>query len=251
MKILITNDDGIQSPGIQSLRKVLSSKHDVWLMAPDGDRSGFSQSITLRDPVKIVKLDNQIYSCSGTPVDCVVYGYSNFLDKDFDLILSGINIGPNLGTDILYSGTAAAARQGALKGVPSIALSLNQFKGPFHFDLISEYLMDRLENLVSLWDDSCFLNMNFPETMDMNTEMKWCWPAVRTYRDEIVQFQAPREPDTAYCMLKGNLIASDESDGSDVLAVHSGHVSISAIRLAPAVVPHIGTIPEKEGICCG
>lgn len=250
MKILITNDDGIQSPGILSLREVLSRKHDVWVMAPDGDRSGYSQSITLRDPVKIVKIEEKMYSCSGTPVDCVVYGYSNFLARDFDLVLSGINIGPNLGTDILYSGTAAAARQGALKNLPSIALSLSQFEGPFNFDVISEYLMERLENLVSIWDKSCFLNMNFPPEMEKNTEMKWSTPAVRTYRDEVVQFPAPRDPDSTYCLLKGNLIHSEEEEGTDVMAVHSGYVAISAIRLSPSIVPHIGIIPEKEGICC-
>jgi len=249
MKILITNDDGIQSPGLLNLRDVLSREHEVWVVAPDGDRSGFSQSITLREPVKITEQGPGMYSCSGTPVDCVVYGQGGFLKENFDVILSGINIGPNLGTDILYSGTAAAARQGALKNIPSIALSLNQFEPPFDFNPVSEFVLSQLEKLVSLWDDSCFFNMNFPPVMDENSEMKWCWPTRRVYHDEVVQFQAPREKGT-YCFLKGNLVHTEEETGSDAQAVFSGHVAISAICLSPSIVSHIGNVPEKEGSVC-
>ncbi len=249
MKILITNDDGIHSPGIRSLKKILSEKHEVWLLAPDGDRSGYSQSITLREPVKIKKLEDRVYSCSGTPVDCVAYGYRGYLQDDFDLLLSGINIGPNLGTDLLYSGTAAAARQGALKHLPSIALSLNKFEPPYDFDTISAYLMERLEYLVSLWDESCFLNMNFPAEMAPDTDLLWCRPAFRDYRDKVVQVPAPRDENSTYCFLKGNLVQSEDEEGTDVQAVHSGQAAISAVRVAPSIVSHIGNVPEKAGNC--
>jgi len=248
MKILITNDDGIQSPGLQNLKDVLSSRHDVWVMAPDGDRSGYSQSITLRDPVKITCVDSRSYACSGTPVDCVVYGLGGFLDVDFDLVLSGINLGPNLGTDLLYSGTAAAARQAALKKVPSLALSLDRFLPPYNFTVISEYLLENLEELVSHWEDSCFLNMNFPGEMNENSCLEWTRPAVRNYQDEIVQFQPPRDSGT-YCFLKGSLITSEEEEGTDALAVKRGNISISAVRLSPAIVPHIGRVPDSAGVC--
>jgi len=249
MKILITNDDGIESPGLLNLKEVLSRIHDVWVLAPDGDRSGYSHSITLREPVKIVEKGSGMYSCSGTPVDCVVYGQGGFLGETFDVILSGINIGPNLGTDILYSGTAAAARQGALKKVPSIALSLNQFDPPFDFTPVSEFVLNELEKLVSLWDDSCFFNMNFPRIMNEHSVMKWCWPAHRQYKDEVVQFQSPRNHGT-YCFLKGNLVDTKEGKGSDAQAVFSGHIAISAISLSPSIVPHIGQVPEKERSAC-
>jgi 5'-nucleotidase len=249
MKILITNDDGIQSPGILSLRDILSRDHDVWVMAPDGDRSGYSHSITLKEPVKIKQKEPRLFSCSGTPVDCIVYGQGGYLEEEFDVILSGINIGPNMGTDILYSGTAAAARQGALKNTPSIAISMNKFVPPFDFDSISEYISTSLEKLVSLWEEGCFLNMNFPEKMDVTSEMKWCRPARRIYKDEVVMFQSPRDEGT-YCFLKGNLIQSENEEGSDVKAVQSGHVSISAISLAPSIVPHIGKLSEKAGSVC-
>jgi broad specificity polyphosphatase/5'/3'-nucleotidase SurE len=93
------------------------------------------------------------------------------------------------------------------------------------------------------------LNMNFPDKMVENSEMKWCWPAKRIYRDEIVQFQPPREKGT-FCFLKGCLIQSEEEEGSDALAVHSGFVSISAISLSPSIVPHIGSVNEKAGSVC-
>jgi 5'-nucleotidase len=249
MKILITNDDGIMSPGLLSLRDVLSSKHDVWVMAPDGDRSGFSHSITLREPVKILEQESRMYSCSGTPVDCVVYGIGGFLKETFDVILSGINIGPNLGTDILYSGTAAAARQGALKKVPSIALSLNQFLPPFDFTPISEFVLANLEYLVSQWDESCFLNMNFPQDTTENCSIKWCHTSKRLYKDEIVQFKSPRNSGY-YCFLKGSLINTEEEEGSDAEAVFSGHIGVSAICLSPSIVSHIGEVPEKAGTVC-
>ncbi|MDC7239167.1 MAG: 5'/3'-nucleotidase SurE, partial [Spirochaetales bacterium] len=154
-----------------------------------------------------------------------------------------------LGTDILYSGTASAARQGALKNLPSIALSLNQFEGDFAFDTISEYLAERLEYLVSLWDNSCFLNMNFPSDMKADAELQWCRPAFRDYRDEVVQVSAPRDDSSTYCFLKGNLVQSEEEEGTDVQAVLSGHAAISAVRVAPSIVSHIGKVPEKAGNC--
>ena len=248
MRILITNDDGIQSPGLESLVEVLSQEHEVWVMAPDGDRSGFSHSITLKDPVKISRRGERMYSCSGTPVDCVVYAEGGYLDVEFDLILSGVNIGPNLGTDLLYSGTAAAARQGALKGIPAIALSLNQFEPPYDFATISEYLLAQLENLVSHWDERCFLNMNFPAGMKKDAPLQWTFPARRIYHDEILRIPSPREKGTDWCLMKGSLIRQEEEDGSDVKAVHSGAVSISAIQLSPSALSRSGRLPEEAGI---
>ena len=246
MKILITNDDGINSPGLQTLKEVLSRTHDVWVLAPDGDRSGTSQSITLRDPVKIQKVGEQSWSCSGTPTDCIVYGTGGFLPVDIDLVLSGINIGPNLGTDLLYSGTAAAARQAALHDFPAIAVSLNQFEPPYDFKGIAEFVIQYLEELKDLWENSCFFNMNFPAEMDVDTHLEWTWPAKRVYNDEVVQFESPRKQGT-YCFLKGSLVTSHDAEGSDVLAVKRGNVSISAVRVAPAIVEQIGKIPESAG----
>jgi len=245
MKILITNDDGIHSPGLHDLKEVLSREHEVWVVAPDGDRSGTSQSITLRDPVKMIQVEDRLWSCSGTPTDCVVFGTGGFLPVEFDLVVSGINIGPNLGTDLLYSGTAAAARQAALHNFPAIAVSLDKFHPPFHFRDVSEFVLDHLEELSSLREDNCFFNMNFPGELDEDAHMEWTWPAKRTYHDEVVRFDAPRGG--TFCFLKGNLVTSQDEEGSDVLAVKRGNISISSVSLAPTIVPHVGKIPENAG----
>ncbi|OQY32810.1 MAG: 5'/3'-nucleotidase SurE [Spirochaetaceae bacterium 4572_59] len=246
MKILITNDDGINSPGLQNLKEVLSKDHDVWVMAPSGDRSGSSQSITLKDPVKIESIEDQVWSCSGTPTDCIVFGTGGFLPEDLDVVLSGINLGPNLGTDLLYSGTAAAARQAALHNFPAIAVSLDKFRPPYCFQDVSEFVASHLEELVNLWEENCFLNMNFPEEMDDDTHLEWTWPARRIYDDELVKFTPPRGEGT-YCFLKGSTVSSQNEEGSDVLAIKRGNVSISAVCVSPLIIPHVGKLTESAG----
>jgi 5'-nucleotidase len=124
MRLLLTNDDGIHSDGIQALIRGLEGAHEVWVVAPSVEASGGSHSITLHDVLKIRRLSDRRFSCRGTPADCVMVALLGLVPADIDLVISGINHGPNLGTDILYSGTAAGARQGALMGVPSVALSV-------------------------------------------------------------------------------------------------------------------------------
>ncbi|TFG60697.1 MAG: 5'/3'-nucleotidase SurE, partial [Spirochaetales bacterium] len=106
MKILLTNDDGIQSPGLGALEDRLSSDHEIWVLAPDNERSGSSHAITLKGAVRMRNLSPRHISCNGTPADCVLYGLLGVLPERPDIVLSGINIGHNLGTDIVYSGTA-------------------------------------------------------------------------------------------------------------------------------------------------
>jgi len=123
-RILISNDDGIDAIGISILRDIaLRLSDDVWVIAPDGNRSGMSRAITLRHDVVIEPRGDKQFSCSGTPSDCVIMGMSRVLDGKPDLVLSGINAGMNAADDVLYSGTVAAAMEGALMGVPAIALS--------------------------------------------------------------------------------------------------------------------------------
>lgn len=128
MKILIANDDGIHAAGIKALAKELKDKHELLLIAPDAERSGASHSITLTMPLRLRKVclegleDVDCYSINGSPADCVIFGIS-VLDAKPDLVISGINHGFNLGTDVHYSGTVAAATEGALLGIPSMAVS--------------------------------------------------------------------------------------------------------------------------------
>jgi len=119
MRILLTNDDGYASDGIKALAVALGGEHEVWTLAPDSERSGMSHSMSLRQPLKIRKLAEREYCCSGTPADCVILASHGVLPFSPDVVVSGINRGPNLGTDLVYSGTAAAARQASMNGVPA------------------------------------------------------------------------------------------------------------------------------------
>jgi 5'-nucleotidase len=123
MRILLTNDDGISSKGLQVLKEELERSRpeaDIWIVAPDGQRSGQSHSITMKDPIRSRRIAHQQYHSSGSPADCVTTALMGLMEAPPDLIISGINYGPNLGTDLTYSGTAAAARQGTYKGIKRV-----------------------------------------------------------------------------------------------------------------------------------
>jgi len=125
VKILLTNDDGFEALGINVLReRLLDDNHEVYVMAPASNQSGTSQSICMESGMKVKEIDENLYACAGTPADCVMTAIHGKVFEKPDMILSGINRGPNLGLDILYSGTCGAARQGVLLGIPSVALSV-------------------------------------------------------------------------------------------------------------------------------
>jgi 5'-nucleotidase len=126
MRILLTNDDGIEAPGLDVLEKIATDlTEDVWVVAPETDNSGASHSLTLAEPLRMRELGKQRYSVKGTPTDCVIMGVRFLLrEQPPDLVLSGVNGGQNLADDVNYSGTVAGAIQGTLLGIPSIAMSL-------------------------------------------------------------------------------------------------------------------------------
>jgi 5'-nucleotidase len=148
MNILLTNDDGINSDGILKLAEALRSggNHKVTIIAPDVNRSGVSHALSFfNNAVKLYRIEEDTWSCTGFPADCIIAGLG-FLPERPDIVLSGINRGENLGTDLIYSGTAAAARQGGLAGIPSIALSLAG-SGPYHWDMAVSWTASHLEEL--------------------------------------------------------------------------------------------------------
>jgi 5'-nucleotidase len=124
MRILVSNDDGVLAPGIQILAKTLADIAEIYVMAPDRNRSGASNSLTLTNPLRVRQLDSGYHSVEGTPTDCVHLALTGFFDFNFDMVISGINDGANLGDDVLYSGTVAAAMEGRNLGFPAIAVSL-------------------------------------------------------------------------------------------------------------------------------
>jgi len=231
MRILLTNDDGIASEGIQALLRSLDDRHEVWVVAPASEASGGSHSITLHDALKVQRLGERRFSCRGTPADCVMIAMLGLVPADLHLVISGINHGPNLGTDILYSGTAAGARQGALMGVPSVALSVGSYRPPFDFDPAAEYAARNLESFRALGTDDHFLNVNFPVTGTRGAETVITFPSRRIYRMVLHTYDAP--DGDLYCFVGGALPEAHPEEGSDSMVVSQGRISISPIHAHP------------------
>ena len=155
MKILISNDDGVMAEGIKALVIELSKEHEVYVVAPDRERSAAGHSLTLHTPIRVEELDSRfgakrIWVTSGTPGDCVKIGINAILadDEKPDLIISGINHGPNLGSDILYSGTVSCAMEGAMMGYPSIAVSLASMScEPELFQNVAKFMLEFLRKI--------------------------------------------------------------------------------------------------------
>lgn len=228
MNIVITNDDGIESPGLIVLKETLEKEHDVWVIAPDGNRSGVSHSLTLRQPIKVVELTDRSYMCDGTPVDCIMIVHHQCIPVVPDIIISGINIGPNLGSDIIFSGTIAAARQASMFGYPSLAVSVNTFDEPYHLKKPSLFVRKNLEVFIEKWNSSHFLNINFPNVEQLGENIKLTYPVKLPYSTEITNFRAP--DGAVYNFYNGSIKGRPGDDGSDWSAVTRGSISICPIN---------------------
>jgi 5'-nucleotidase len=249
MRILLTNDDGISSPGITLLAGALrEAGHRVFVAAPDRNRSGCSHSIVFLDePLKIKEIEKDAWSCSGTPVDCVItallggipdidittQGNKLNLEKGPDLILSGINLGANLGTDLTYSGTAAAARQGSFFGIASVALSLvDNEMGTYHWDSILPYITEKLPEFMGFWRPGCFVNINFPNNGKKPAALVPTFPSMRYYNDRIERYTSP--DGALYCFAKtGKVEGRPPTEGSDWAEVLKGNAALSVVKSEP------------------
>ena len=231
MKILLTNDDGIESLGLKALEERLKADHEIWVVAPDTERSGTSHGITLKDAVKMKAAGENRYSLDGTPADCVLYSFLGAIPAKPDIVVSGINLGPNLGTDIIYSGTVAAAREAALKSIPGIAVSLDAKGPPYHFELAAEFIARNLELLAGLWHPDHFININVPNTGDLSTGYCITHPSRRLYKDGLERFESPGGD--IYLFLKGAMPHAEPEENSDWEAVTGGRISVSPVYLHP------------------
>lgn len=230
MKILLTNDDGIYSPGLAALSDAFSRDHEVWILAPDGERSGFSNSITISEPIRCTTVGERRYASSGTPADCVILATRGAIPAEPEVVVSGINIGPNLGSDIVYSGTCAAARQAAYRELPGIAVSLNSFHPPFHFEPIADFVAEHLDELLGLWNADHFININAPNLAEPRG-VAITTPAMRRYDDHLLPFEPPRGG--TYYFVDGKPAPATIEAGTDWYAVEHGEISVSPVMLNP------------------
>ncbi|HVP18366.1 MAG TPA: 5'/3'-nucleotidase SurE [Spirochaetia bacterium] len=231
MRILVTNDDGIASAGIRQLEKTIGSVHELWLVAPESEKSGASHSITLRDSIRAHCLGERHYACRGTTADCVMIALLGLIPPKVDMVISGINHGPNLGTDILFSSTAAGARQGALMGVPSVAVSLGAYGPPFDFSQAAEFVARNVSKFRELWTDDHFLNINYPAAGTGSIESVITFPSRRIYRQRLNTYRAP--DGDMFCFVHGAVPDAHYEAGSDCQVLSDGKISISPIHAHP------------------
>ena len=231
MRVLLTNDDGIDSPSLQAVAARLAGTHEVWVVAPDGDRSGSSHSITLKERIRVVQHAERRFACSGTPVDCVILGVLQLIEGDLDVLISGPNLGFNLGTDLLYSGTAAAARQSVLMGIPALAVSLAVRAYSTVMQPAVEFVARNLAAFHELASADHFLNINFPPSLGEPLTACITFPALRIYRDDII-IHSEREREM-FCTIGGDMPESHPASGSDGEAIAGGCISISPIYVHP------------------
>ena len=239
MKILISNDDGIESPGIRALAEAVKSFGEVYVVAPHRERSTAGHSLTLHKPLRIQSLGNNYFSTSGTPADCVYLGIREIVKGRPDVILSGINRGANLGTDLYYSGTVAAAREGALMNIRSYAFSLvdmaatlpNHPKEPLRFEMAAQMAKRVLESTLNTsFPAHSLLNVNVPNLEASQVKgIKVARQGIRYYKDEVTKRVDPRGRD--YYWIGGAYERFEEAPLSDCHIIEEGFVSVVPINI--------------------
>jgi 5'-nucleotidase len=229
LRILISNDDGYQSDGLATLALSISDLAEVVIVAPDRNQSGASHSLTLETPLRVGRTRDGIYYVNGTPTDCVHLALTGFLDDEPDMVIAGINHGANLGDDVLYSGTVAAAAEGRFLGLPAIAVSLVG-ENPRHFDTAGHairILIQQLEN--SPLPPDTTLNINVPDVP---------YQELRGFRSTRLGYRHRAEPVIESHDPKGRLLywvgaagaGQDAGPGTDFHAVENGFISVTPLH---------------------
>ncbi|MDR3292977.1 MAG: 5'/3'-nucleotidase SurE [Clostridiales bacterium] len=233
MKILLTNDDGIFADGIRILAEILSEHHAVTVVAPDGECSGTSHSLSIFSKLTYKKCEYsrgiEAYSVKGTPSDCVKFATKVLLDAAPDLVISGINNLPNLGTDVIYSGTVNAALEGAICGIRSIALSV-LFERGGDYEYVSHFVLKNLEKLYSILRPETAFNINFPSGDPTKLSgMRFSSLGVRLFDDEYIVREHGEE---LHYFLTGEPIKTPENpEDCDVELHEEQYVTITPLHI--------------------
>ncbi len=233
--ILITNDDGITSPGIHALVNAVRDIGQVIVVAPDSPQSGMGHAITIGDPLRLNKVDVfegvDSWQCSGTPADCVKLARDKILHRKPDICLSGINHGANHSINVIYSGTMSAAMEAAIEGVPSIGISLLDYKFDADFTVAMKVVRElTLRMLAKPMPEHILLNVNVPITTLADFKgMKICRQAYAKWAEEFDHRVDPRGKD--YYWMTGKFVNMDKHPGSDAEALRNGYASIVPIKI--------------------
>lgn len=248
MFVLLTNDDGIEAPGLLALAREFCARHELAIVAPDRERSASAHAITVDRPLRAKKIEHPLgpaWAVNGTPGDCVKLALTTLLSRQPDVIVSGINRGPNLGTDIFYSGTVAAALEGVLFGLPAIAVSLASYAATADYGLaarVARAVAERLAGKPAL--SQALLNINVPNLPDKEIRgISITRLGTRRYKNV---FEARKDPrGQPYYWLAGELIKEEGSDrDTDIAAVAEGKISITPLHID---LTDYRRLPELKG----
>ena len=230
MRILLSNDDGYFSPGIEHLARALSAIAEITVVAPERDRSGASNSLTLDRPLVVKQSTNGFYYVNGTPADCVHLAATGMLDEKPDMVVTGINSGANMGDDTIYSGTVAAATEGYLLGVPSIAMSLCCRTGG-HFETAARVAQEVVQMILHQQSkEPLLLNVNVPDVpYELLRGMTATRLGKRHKAEPAVPLENPRNETSYWVGFAGAV--QDGGEGTDFHAVRNNQVSITPLQI--------------------
>ncbi len=226
--ILITNDDGIHSPGLMALKESLAPLGKIVVVAPDRDNSAISHALTMNRPLRLIKIDEDVYTLDGTPTDCVSISLGKVLDRAPDLLVSGINSGPNIGDDITYSGTVSAAIEGTMYAVPSMAVSMAG-EQPLNYGKADSLIKELAQRVIAHGlPANTLMNVNIPAAAELHG-VKITRQGRRIWKQAVQEVKDPRG--RVYYWIGGGTPLLDSGKDTDVQALGEGYVSISPIHL--------------------
>ena len=237
-RILVTNDDGYFSPGIEALAEAMRALGEVIVVAPQTEASAVGHALTLRRPLRLERIDAGVYAVDGTPTDCVNLGIHEVLQGPPDLVVSGINKGLNVGDDVTYSGTVAGALEGALLGYPAIAVSLEWTTGTWNFQPAAAHVARLAANLLERpLPVRTFLNVNVPQSPIRGLKV-----TVQAKRNHITKINKREDPrGRSYFWIEEAMDDWQPHDRSDRQAIEDGYVSVTPLHLD---LTHYGVLGE-------
>ncbi len=250
MRILLSNDDGYFAPGLAALERALSPLGTVTVVAPERDRSGASNSLTLDRPLSVRRAGNGYYHVNGTPTDCVHLAVTGLLPELPDVVVSGINHGANMGDDTIYSGTVAAATEGFLLGIPSIAVSLVA-AGHDHFDTAGRVAAELVERFrKQRVEGSVLLNVNVPDVpYELLQGMQVTRLGKRHKAEPVMKASTPRGETVYWVGAAGG--AQDAGEGTDFHAAASNRVSVTPLQMDLTRFTQMETVKQWLGLRVG
>lgn len=238
MKILLTNDDGYEAEGLIFLKKYFNGKgHEVFIAAPDSEKSGCSHGVTIKDPIRLVKQFDNVWVFRATPADCVFTALNGIGLTGVDVVVSGINHGRNAGKDVFFSGTIGAARQGAFAGIVSFALSFDINTNPFQFETACSFLDSHFDTLVNKGQGGDFFyNINFPNIKKSEIAGIKITSPSHDYEFEqtMEKYHSPFQG--TYFFVSGKEISYTEDPETDIWAIRNNFISITPLKLLPGTV---------------